>query len=114
MVETVMRCSFCGKDKSEVNRLIAGPAVFICDECVGLCEQVLSGDPKQSFPPLDDKTDDELLAEMVRLDSSRGQIEAAVQARVLALRSRSVTWARIGTALNISRQSAWERFSGEE
>lgn len=114
MSDNVMRCSFCGKTKDEVRRLIAGPAVFICDECVGLCEQVLAGDPTQSFPPLDGKSDDDLLAEMVRLDSSRGQVEAAVQARVLALRCRSITWARIGTALGISRQSAWERFSGEE
>ena len=114
MPETAMRCSFCGKDKSEVDRLIAGPGVFICNECVGLCEQLLSGRPMPSFPPLDGKSDDELLADMARLYATRGQVETAVQDRVLRLRSRSVTWARIGEALGISRQSAWERFSGEE
>jgi len=114
MPDTVMRCSFCGKDKSDVDRLIAGPGVFICNECVGLCEQLLSGQPMPSFPPLDGKTDDELLADMARLYSTRGQVETAVQDRVLRLRSRSVTWARIGEALGISRQSVWERFSGEE
>ncbi|MBI5929279.1 MAG: ATP-dependent Clp protease ATP-binding subunit ClpX [Chloroflexi bacterium] len=37
------RCSFCGKSPDEVNRLIAGPdGVFICDECVRLCEHILS------------------------------------------------------------------------
>ncbi|WP_329475121.1 ClpX C4-type zinc finger protein [Kribbella sp. NBC_01484] len=114
MPDTAMRCSFCGKDKSEVDRLIAGPGVFICNECVGLCEQLLSGRPMPSFPPLDGKSDDELLADMARLYATRGQVETAVQDRVLRLRSRSVTWARIGEALGISRQSAWERFSGEE
>ncbi len=114
MPNTAMRCSFCGKDKSEVDRLIAGPGVFICNECVGLCEQLLSGRPMPSFPPLDGKSDDELLADMARLYATRGQVETAVQDRVLRLRSRSVTWARIGEALGISRQSAWERFSGEE
>jgi hypothetical protein len=114
MPDNVKRCSFCGKVANEVTRLIAGPGVFICNECVRLCEQLLSGQPKSTFPPLDGKSDDELLAEMVQLDSSRGQVEAAVQERVLRLRSRSVTWARIGAALSISRQSAWERFSGEE
>lgn len=34
-------CSFCGKRRAEVRRLISGPRVFICDECVGRCRQVL-------------------------------------------------------------------------
>ena len=40
------RCSFCGKDRSRVSRLIAGPtgaAVAICDECVALCSQIIWG-----------------------------------------------------------------------
>jgi ATP-dependent Clp protease ATP-binding subunit ClpX len=41
----VQRCSFCGRDQNEVRRLIAGPeGVFICDECVGLCQEVLEED----------------------------------------------------------------------
>jgi ATP-dependent Clp protease ATP-binding subunit ClpX len=36
-----LACSFCGKDKSQVRKLIAGPAVFICDECVRLCNRIL-------------------------------------------------------------------------
>lgn len=36
-------CSFCGKEKSEVKELIAGPNVFICDECVALCNDILAG-----------------------------------------------------------------------
>ena len=34
-------CSFCGKHEKDVKRLIAGPGVFICDECVGLCDSLL-------------------------------------------------------------------------
>jgi ATP-dependent Clp protease ATP-binding subunit ClpX len=34
-------CSFCGKNEKDVKRLIAGPGVFICDECVGLCDSLL-------------------------------------------------------------------------
>jgi ATP-dependent Clp protease ATP-binding subunit ClpX len=42
---TVQLCSFCGRDQDEVRRLIAGPeGVFICDECVGLCQEVLEED----------------------------------------------------------------------
>ena len=42
------------------------------------------------------------------------QTEASLQRLVAILRERRVTWARIGAALQITRQSAWERFSGEE
>jgi hypothetical protein len=36
------QCSFCGKAKSEVGRLIAGPGVYICNECVGLCNEIIA------------------------------------------------------------------------
>lgn len=38
----VPTCSFCGKSAHEVSRLIAGPSVYICDECVTLCSEILS------------------------------------------------------------------------
>jgi ClpX C4-type zinc finger len=40
-----LACSFCGKPDSEVKRLIAGPKVFICDTCVGLCNDILAARP---------------------------------------------------------------------
>ena len=36
------RCSFCGKKRDEVRKLVAGPGVFICDECVALCSEVIN------------------------------------------------------------------------
>lgn len=39
--EQVLRCSFCGKAQDEVKKLIAGPMVYICDECVGLCNEII-------------------------------------------------------------------------
>lgn len=39
-------CNFCGKNKGEVSRLIAGPEVHICDECVELCAEIIKPDPK--------------------------------------------------------------------
>ncbi len=39
-----LRCSFCGKTQDEVRKLIAGPGVYICDECVALCEEILAED----------------------------------------------------------------------
>ncbi len=35
------RCSFCGKSQDEVKKLIAGPTVFICDECIELCNEIM-------------------------------------------------------------------------
>ena len=35
-------CSFCGKNQNEVRRLIAGPSVYICDECVDLCNDIIT------------------------------------------------------------------------
>jgi len=40
-LEEVKHCSFCGKSQQEVTKLIAGPSVFICDECVDLCNEII-------------------------------------------------------------------------
>jgi hypothetical protein len=40
---SVLHCSFCGKTQHEVSKLIAGPKVFICDECVALCDDIVKG-----------------------------------------------------------------------
>ncbi|MDX2500218.1 MAG: ATP-dependent Clp protease ATP-binding subunit ClpX [Deltaproteobacteria bacterium] len=55
-------CSFCGKNQSEVRKLIAGPAVYICDECIQLCSEIIeeesekdSKDPEQIMVPKDIK-----------------------------------------------------------
>jgi hypothetical protein len=46
-------CSFCGKSQHEVQKPIAGPEVFICDECVDLCTDIVEpDDDKELFPPL--------------------------------------------------------------
>ena len=39
--EKTLYCSFCGKSQHEVKKLIAGPSVFICDECIDLCNEVI-------------------------------------------------------------------------
>jgi len=53
----VLRCSFCNKDQSDVRKLIAGPTVFICDECVEVCNEIIADDNRfenrsqRSTPP---------------------------------------------------------------
>jgi len=45
----VLRCSFCGKTQDEVKKLIAGPGVYICDECIRLCDEIIAEDDKENF-----------------------------------------------------------------
>ncbi len=46
--EKLLYCSFCGKSQHEVRKLIAGPSVFICDECVDLCNDIISEEMQES------------------------------------------------------------------
>lgn len=39
--EKLLYCSFCGKSQDEVRKLIAGPSVYVCDECVELCNDII-------------------------------------------------------------------------
>ena len=124
-------CSFCTKSQFDVLKLIAGPGVLICNECVDLCNQIITDEmqrqddsarsgavPATDVPPAlkawDGLSDDELLDEMVRAHGAHQNVDRAVKRHVAALRDRGVSWARIGEALGMARQSAWERFSGEE
>ena len=42
----ILRCSFCNKDQNDVRKLIAGPTVFICDECVEVCNDIIADDSR--------------------------------------------------------------------
>ena len=48
-------CSFCGKSQHEVRKLIAGPTVFVCDECVELCVDIIGEENKSSLTKSGDK-----------------------------------------------------------
>jgi ATP-dependent Clp protease ATP-binding subunit ClpX len=111
----VLHCSFCGSSQLKVEKLIAGPrGVFICNDCVALCAKVVSGDwspaADKRFEPLNRPTD-ELLELMPSVDFAGEANRDFLHDLVDALRKREVSWADIGAALGVSRQSAWERFS---
>ena len=44
-------CSFCGKSQDEVKKLIAGPSVYICDECIQLCNEIIAEEYGQEVEP---------------------------------------------------------------
>ena len=44
--DKILRCSFCNKDQNDVRKLIAGPTVFICDECIDVCNDIIADDSR--------------------------------------------------------------------
>jgi hypothetical protein len=105
-----LRCSFCSRSKSEVQKLIAGPKVHICDACVGVCNRILQATPEGSGD-WSKLTDEELLAALKPAEASLDAVRSVLQAQIDTLRNRGISWSEIGNALGVSRQAAWERFS---
>ena len=52
--EKNLHCSFCGKNQHEVKKLIAGPSVYICDECVDLCDEIIKEEKEQELQSTQD------------------------------------------------------------
>ncbi len=49
--QTKIKCSFCGKEQEQVRRIVAGPGVCICDECIELCQEIIEEDFSESVTP---------------------------------------------------------------
>ena len=111
------QCSFCLKEDQEVERIVAGPGVFICNECVALCEEILASVPTGGHAPeipyWESMDEERLLAQLPRMAAVARQLDDQLHLWVGRARGRGVSWSRVGQALGISRQSAWERFSQE-
>lgn len=112
--KTTLYCSFCRKDEHTVEKLIGGPGVYICEACVCLCNKILAGKSVPSFPGWETLSDDALLEALRPAAVAMENVEQTLKQHVSQLRGRGMTWTRIGEALGVTRQAAWERFSGEE
>ena len=44
----LLKCSFCGKSQKQVKKLIAGPGVYVCDECIDLCNEIIEEELSES------------------------------------------------------------------
>jgi ATP-dependent protease Clp ATPase subunit len=117
--KVIASCSFCRKPNTEIAKLVAGPGVYICNECVDLCVQIIAGQPKPASAPRQApwewaETADQVLAHLPLVAATHAHVEQNLAGWVRRARELGVTWAQIGQALGMTRQSAWERFSGEE
>lgn len=107
-------CSFCLKADHEVAKLCAGHGrIFICDGCVGDCREYMAGraPSRSEGNSIADQPSERLLSLLRPIEETVQGKSNQLQLVVETLRSREVSWAKIGEALAISRQSAWERFS---
>ena len=107
-------CSFCSKDKDSIAKLVAGPGVYICNECVDLCNLIIAEKPASEFGAWNERPDDELLIGLAKVQAVVSQADAAVHDYV----ERP---AQPGHQLDPDRRrarrlqaAAWERFSGED
>jgi len=113
--DVIACCSFCLKPNTEVKRLVAGPAVFVCDECVDLCCQMIDGPSEPRLLPWEGTDSlDAALANLPNVARAQAQVEESLLGWVRRARALGATWAQIGDALGVTRQSAWERFAAEE
>jgi hypothetical protein len=108
-------CSFCGKSSKELRKLIAGPGVYICDECVALCDGILteelSGDKNQAGPPpAEDQESLNALAMLPSILVTLERVEGDLRRRVVGLRDRGVSWEQIAEQLGTTPQEAARRF----
>ncbi|WXA91447.1 hypothetical protein LZC95_33940 [Pendulispora brunnea] len=87
--------------------------MYICDACVGLCQRILTGKPTAAFASWQSMTDEELLDALPAAEAAVHATAEKLHEHVDMLRARNVSWERIATALGVSRQAAWERFSRE-
>ncbi|MGO4804658.1 ClpX C4-type zinc finger protein [Arthrobacter sp. 2MCAF15] len=108
-------CTFCGLTPPSGTRLIAGPGVTICELCVAEAGKILrdtstEGSSKAMGPVWDKMSDAEILQHLPEISRVSLKVEEQLRIWVRAARERKITWSQIGAALDITRQSAWERF----
>ena len=62
-----LRCSFCRKNHTEVSKLVAGPRVYICDQCVTIASRLMEDDSNDNRPQLESRVRQKLATRIRRL-----------------------------------------------
>jgi hypothetical protein len=113
----IASCSFCSKPNTAVRSLVAGPGVFICNECVELSAAIVADvahtTPEESArlrARFADRCAEEILDMLPGMARSASQIEADLARWVSRLRERGTGWQQIADALGTSIDAARQRF----
>ena len=113
----IASCSFCHKPNTEVRNLVAGPGVYICNECVELSAAIVA--EVASLPPAESarlraqyagQSAEEILGMLPGVARSAARIEAELAHWVSRLRELGIGWPQIAGALGTSADAAQQRF----
>lgn len=118
MQEVIASCSFCGKPNTEVQRIVAGPGVYICNECIDLSaaivEEASSNSAEESARRRSDFLDrstEDLIASLPALLRSADRVESELRNLIGRLRSRGVEWDSIARTVDMTAETARRRFA---
>ena len=112
-----VNCSFCNKANTEVRKLIAGPGVYICDECVHLCDGILEdtqsgrAEAEAAVDRYENRSAEEILEGLPALARNVAAVESNLHRWVFRLRELGTDWASIASSLSIGEDDARAQFS---
>jgi ClpX C4-type zinc finger len=113
----IASCSFCGKPDSQVRQLVAGPGVYICNECVELSATIIEDAARTSAEEsarrrsrFYDRSPEDILALLPALAASAARVEAELAGWIGRLREQGTGWQAIADAVGISADAARQRF----
>jgi hypothetical protein len=111
--ELMAICSFCKKNNTQVKRLIAGPGIYICDECVTLCNELvgeLPGTEAERTAQFQNRSVEDRLALLPAMAATAAEVEADLRRSVRQLRDLGEAWDRIASALQTDNEEVRQRF----
>lgn len=107
-------CSFCGVKWGPDQKFMGGFGAFICVACAARCVRI-TNDANEfdaaAKAPWATMTTEELLSVLPNILATSEQVDEFLHGWVGMLRERGASWQKIGLALGVSRQAAWERFT---
>lgn len=115
--DVIASCSFCGKPDTTVQRLVAGPGVYICNECIDLSATIVE-DTAETTPEESsrrrseyyDRSTEDILATLPALVRSADRVESESAGWINRLRERGSEWQTIARAIGMSVEAARQRF----
>ena len=113
----IASCSFCGKPSTAVQRLVAGPGVDICNECVELCATIVADAARTTAEEsarrrseFHDRSAEDILATLPALVRSADRVESELAGWISRLRGLGTGWETIAAAVGLSVDEARQRF----
>jgi hypothetical protein len=113
----IASCSFCGKPDTAVQRLVAGPGVYICDQCVELSAAVIADAARSTAEESSrrrsqhyDRSTEDILAMLPALVRIADRVQSELAGWISRLRDRGTDWQTIADAAGVTTDSARQRF----